>query len=95
MAIILSAIDLVVLPFAISFIIVAFSAFVKSFLRHVLPDNLVAGNWFRSYLSERQQMCCVNGHSSNSHSLRCGVPQGTILGPLLFAAERSEAAHYS
>ena len=29
-------------------------------------------------------MCCVNGHSSNSHFLRCGVPQGTILGPLLF-----------
>jgi hypothetical protein len=44
----------------------------------------VAGNWFRSYLSERQQMCFVNDHSSNSRLLRCGVPQGTILGPLLF-----------
>ena len=44
----------------------------------------MAGNWFRSYLSERQQTCVINGCSSNSHFVRCGIPQGTILGPLLF-----------
>ncbi|CAB4016927.1 Hypothetical predicted protein, partial [Paramuricea clavata] len=46
--------------------------------------NGVAGIWFRSYLSERKQNCFVNGHFSTNRLLRCGVPQGTILGPLLF-----------
>ena len=44
----------------------------------------MAGSWFRSYLSERQQTCFIKEHSSNSRFVRCGIPQGTILGPLLF-----------
>ena len=40
----------------------------------------MAGNWFRSYLSERQQTCVINGRSSNSRFVRCGIPQRTILG---------------
>ena len=41
-------------------------------------------NWFKSYLENSTQMCSINGSLSNNHSLTCGVPQGTILGPLLF-----------
>ena len=41
-------------------------------------------NWFKSYLSGRMQMCSVNGVLSDAQILSCGVPQGTILGPLLF-----------
>jgi len=40
--------------------------------------------WFRSYLDNRKQKCFVNGSLSNSQSLTCGIPKGTILGPLLF-----------
>lgn len=40
--------------------------------------------WFKSYLNGRMQMCTVNGILSDAQQLSCGVPQGTILGPLLF-----------
>ena len=40
--------------------------------------------WFCSYLKNRAQTCLVNGNKSSKMFLRCGVPQGTILGPFLF-----------
>ena len=40
--------------------------------------------WLKSYLSERNQKCFLNGSLSNRCVLSCGIPQGTILGPLLF-----------
>ena len=51
---------------------------------HAYGFRSAAGDWFESYLSGRNPQCSVNGHLSNSRSLICGIPQGTILGPLLF-----------
>lgn len=40
--------------------------------------------WFSDYLSNREQYVCLNGHISKKAKLYRGVPQGSILGPLLF-----------
>ena len=40
--------------------------------------------WFKSYLGDRKQIVVMNETSSEPGIVSCGVPQGSILGPLLF-----------
>ena len=41
-------------------------------------------DWFQSYLSDRKQYVDINGKSSDLLDITCGVPQRSVLGPLLF-----------
>ena len=40
--------------------------------------------FFASYVQIRTQCCSINGYQSTLKKVICGVPQGSILGPLLF-----------
>ena len=44
----------------------------------------IAHVWFNSYLSNRLQSVNYNGQESDFKLMECDVPQGSILGPLLF-----------
>ena len=43
-----------------------------------------ANVWFHNYLSEREQFVCLDAAQSDRNKITCGVPQGYVLGPLLF-----------
>ena len=43
-------------------------------------------DWFRSYLSNRHQVGAIHDIRSKLMPITCGVPQGSILGPILFSS---------
>ena len=65
----------------------AFDAVLHSILLKKLYALGVSGNlynWFESYLKNRKQYVIYNNSESDIGSITHGVPQGSILGPLLF-----------
>ncbi len=54
---------------------------------HKLKQNGIHGsllNWFKNYLDKRHQRIVIKGQCSKWGQIEAGVPQGSVLGPLLF-----------
>ena len=65
----------------------AFDLINHDILLHKLPYFGIRGtvwDWFNSYLDDRYQFTSYNNRSSAYSRVQCGVPQGSILGPLMF-----------
>ena len=53
-------------------------------LKNTFGFNDVVLNWFISYLKNRTQSVKINETVSKSHPLLYGIPQGSILGPIIY-----------
>ena len=74
-------------------------AFDKVNHKHLLHKLRMAGfrgsllQWFQSYLTNRHQRVTAQGSTSTTQPIISGVPQGSILGPVLFSLYVNDLPH--
>ena len=74
--------DLVILDFRKAFDTVSHKKLMFNLSKYGITGNI--NKWLQSFLVHRKQQVIVEGESSKPCSVDSGVPQGSVLGPLLF-----------
>ena len=71
-----------------AFVIVEHQILLTKLNHYGIP--LVSNDWFKSYLSNRNQYVSINGFDNGLASINCSVPQGSVLGSLLLLLYKND-----
>ena len=75
-------IDMAILDFSKAFDTVSHSKLLHKLSYYGIRNHTL--NWIKSWISDRSQQVVLNGATSSQVRVKSGVPQGTVLGPLMF-----------
>ena len=75
-------VDIILLDFSKAFDTVPYQRLLKKLYNYGIRSN--TQNWLSTWLTQRLQSVIVDGHQSQFVPVQSGVPQGTVLRPLMF-----------